>query len=538
MGRKIPMWQCLATVLFTIIALMYTLGILGKIFGEDTAWNCTYGEAHIALIAACLFAAAIAVLNGYKWAFLEIGILSSISRSLQPILILLTVGALISSWIASGAIPAMIYYGLMILKPSFFLTASCILCCIVSLSTGSSWTTAGTVGIALIGIGAGLGISVPMTAGAIVSGAYFGDKMSPLSDTTNLAPAMAGADLFEHIKHMLWTVTPSLIITLIVYTILGLNVSGEADMTIVTGIQDALHANFQINAVLLIPPATVILMVALKLPALPGLIGGVLISCVIGSFCQGIPLADWPALLHYGYSLDSVSDAFTQAAASVGEANPLNLLSWDSSDFAAAATSENFSSAVVGEYNTAILIDGRGGMNSMMGTILLIICAMCYGGIMDASGMLGTLTEALLKLAKNTGLLVTVTIFSCISMNIIAGDQYLSIVLPGRMFKEAFEDRKLAPKNLSRCLEDSATVTSNLVPWNTCGAAMRNFLGTPQWGAGGYAPYAILCYINPLISIFYGFTGISMEKISDEEYKKILKQRKQENEEALKSLEA
>ncbi|MGN0659804.1 MAG: Na+/H+ antiporter NhaC family protein, partial [Emergencia sp.] len=286
MGKKIPMWQCLVTILFTIIVLMYVLGILGMLFGD--AFACDYGEVHIALIVSAIFASIVAVANGYKWAFLEAGILASINRSMQAMLILMTVGSLIGSWVASGVVPAMIYYGLMILKPSIFLMASCLLCCIVSLATGSSWTTAGTIGIALIGVGTGLGISSAMTAGAIVSGAYFGDKMSPLSDTTNLAPAMAGATLFDHIKHMLWTVTPSLLIALVIYTILGLKSSGEADMGIVADMQAALKINFAINPAMLIPPLVVILIVALKLPALPGLMGGIVLGCIIGSIFQGI----------------------------------------------------------------------------------------------------------------------------------------------------------------------------------------------------------------------------------------------------------
>ena len=535
MGKKIPMWQCVVTILFTIIVLLYCLGILGKVFGN--AFSCDYGEVHIALIVSCSFASLVAVANGYKWSFLEAGILSSINRSMQAMLILLTVGSLIGAWISAGVVPAMIYYGLMILKPSIFLMASCILCGIISLSTGSSWTTAGTIGIALIGVGTGLGISIPMTAGAIVSGAYFGDKMSPLSDTTNLAPAMTGVALFDHIEHMLWTVTPSLLISLVIFMILGLQASGKADMAIVDDMQTALLANFKINPALLVPPLMVILIVALKLPALPGLMGGIVLGCIVGSIFQGIPLSDWPEILHYGYSVDHFSHVF-QAAADTLNMDPVSVLRMDNGDFATAASSEGFRSAVIGEYNIGALINEKGGMNSMMWTINLIICAMCFGGIMDASGMLGTLAGALLKLAKNTGILVTVTVFSCIFMNIIAGDQYLSLVLPGRMFREAYEDRKLAPKNLSRCLEDSGTLTSNLVPWNTCGATMSTFLGVSQWGAGGYGPYAILCWINPLVSIFYGFTGISMEKISDEEYEKILERRQKDNTDALQSMDA
>lgn len=535
MGKKIPMWQCAVTILLTLIILLYCLGILGRVFGDT--FNCNYGEVHIALIASCIFASLVAVANGYKWSFLEGGILTSINRSMQAMLILLTVGSLIGSWISAGVVPAMIYYGLMILKPSIFLMASCILCSIVSLSTGSSWTTAGTIGIALIGVGTGLGISIPMTAGAIVSGAYFGDKMSPLSDTTNLAPAMTGVSLFDHIEHMLWTVTPSLLITLVIFMILGLKASGNADMSVVEDMQHALLSNFNIHPALLIPPIMVILIVALKLPALPGLMGGIVLGCIVGSVFQGIPLADWPEILHYGYTVEHFSTAFQAAAHTLGM-DPVSVLGMEHGDFATAASNEGFHSIVIGEYNVGALINNKGGMHSMMWTINLIICAMCYGGVMDASGMLGTLAGALLKLAKNTGILVTVTIFSCIFMNIIAGDQYLSLVLPGRMFKEAYEDRRLAPKNLSRCLEDSGTLTSNLVPWNTCGATMSTFLGVSQWGAGGYGPYAFLCWINPLISIFYGFTGISMEKISDEEYEKILERRQKNSTEASKTLNA
>lgn len=535
MGRRIPMWQCLITLLFTIIALCYSLGIGGAIFGEDSIFYCGYGEVHIPLIVSAIFAAIVAIANGYKWAFLEAGILASINRSMQAMLILMTVGLLIGAWVAAGVVPGMIYYGLMILKPSIFLLASCLLCSIVSLATGSSWTTAGTIGIALIGVGTGLGIPVSMTAGAIVSGAYFGDKMSPLSDTTNLAPAMAGATLFDHIRHMIWTVTPSLLIACVIYTILGLRASGgEEGLNVVKDMQNVISTNFNINPALLIPPLVVIIIVALKLPAIPGLIGGVALGCIIGSIFQGIPLADWPSLLHYGFEVPEFSDAFNAASDLAGQP----LLDFGGDEFIAFADQSNLSSSVIAEYNVDKLLNGKGGMDSMMWTINLIICAMCYGGIMDASGMLGEIAMALLKIAKGTGMLVTVTVFSCLFMNIIAGDQYLSIVLPGRMYKEAFEDRKLAPKNLSRALEDSGTITSPLIPWNTCGATMSKFLGVPQWGPGGFAPYAFLNLVNPLVSIFYGFTGISMEKMTDEQYERILEAREKEKAESLKALEA
>lgn len=481
MGKKIPMWQIAIVMLFTIGTLVYSM------FFTD------YGELHIPLIASATFASIIAVANGYKWAFLEQGIIASINRSMQAMLILMTVGLLIGSWIAGGVVPAMIYYGLMILSPGIFLVAGCVICCIVSLATGSSWTTAGTIGIALIGVGSGLGIDPAMTAGAIVSGAYFGDKMSPLSDTTNLAPAIAGSNLFDHIRHMIWTVTPSLILALIIYAILGMgHASGQTDLSAVEVIQNGMTDNFNISPLLLLPPVVVILIVAFRLPAMPGLIGGALLGCIFGAIFQGVGLAEWPSILHYGFE------------SATGIESIDSLLS-------------------------------RGGMNSMLWTINLIITAMCFGGVMDASGMLASLAQGMLKLVRNTGSLVTVTIFSSIFMNIIAADQYLSIILPGRMYKEAFEDKRLAAKNLSRCLEDGGTVTSALVPWNTCGATMSTFLGVPT---AQYFKFAYLNMFNPLISIFYGFTGISMVKMTEEEYQAILERREEDRQAALRALEA
>ncbi|MBR4411218.1 MAG: sodium:proton antiporter, partial [Firmicutes bacterium] len=371
----------------------------------------------------------------------------------------------------------------------------CLLCCIVSLATGSSWSTAGTIGVALVGVGMGLGIDPAMTAGAIVSGAYFGDKMSPLSDTTNLAPAIAGSTLFDHIRHMIWTVTPSLLIALAAYLILGLNHSGEADMTYVEELMAGIASEFDVGVIYLIPPIFVIACVALKLPALPSLMGGVFLGVGCIALQGVIPADKWMYILNYGY-----------------ESNNANA-------------------------DVAYLLS-IGGMQSMMWTISLIISAMVFGGIVDCTGIMGTIADALLKVAKGTGGLVAVTIFSCVFVNIVCCDQYLAIILPGRMYKEAFEDMRLKPKNLSRCLEDAGTVTSNLVPWNTCGATMSSFLGQPQWGVGGYAPYAILCWLNPLVSIFYGFTGISMEKMTEEEYQRVLEDREAEKQAALKALEA
>jgi len=479
MGRKVPMWQVLLVMLAMLLLLFYEI-VKGS------------GDAHIALIVAAIIGAGVAVLNGWKWSYLEKGILAAIDRSMQAMLILMVVGLMIGAWISGGVVPAMIYYGLMILSPGVFLVAGCVLCCIVSLATGSSWTTAGTIGVALIGVGFGLGINPAMTAGAIVSGAYFGDKMSPLSDTTNLAPAIAGSNLFEHIRHMIYTTTPSLIIALILFAFLGMgHASKDVDMSTVANLMAGLQDEFYISPILLLPPVCVILMVVFKMPALPGLIGGTALGVVFMSV-QGVPTTDWGAVLNYGYeSVSEIPEIY-------------DLLT-------------------------------RGGMQSMMWTISLIMCAMTFGGIMDASEQLRTLAEALLKVAKSVGAVVTVTVLSCIIMNAIACDQYLAIILPGRMYKEAFEDHRLKHKNLSRCLEDAGTMTSSLFPWNTCGATMSTFLGVPTFS---YVPYAFLNLCNPIVSIFYGFTGITMHKMTEEEYQKVLEQRAADKELALKSLQA
>ena len=492
MGKKIPMWQCLI-VMVVLIALIYW----GVMIDTDA------GEAHVSLILAGAFAAIVAMLNGWKWNYMEQGILAAINRTMQAILILAVVGLMLGSWMAGGVVPSMMFYGIKVIAPSIFLFTACLLCSIVSLATGSSWSTAGSMGVALIGVGTALGFPTYMTAGAVVSGAYFGDKMSPLSDTTNLAPAVAGATLFDHVKHMIWTTGPSLVIALIVYLVLGFtnHGSGAADLHTIDEILAFIEANYNVSVLCLIPPLFVIVAVALKLPALPSLIGGVILGLPFFPM-QGQSLVSVPSILNYGVGVEIPEDA----------------------------------SDVVAELGSLLTSDG---MQGMMWTISLILCAMVFGGIVDCTGIMGSIAGALLKLARGTrGGLVTVTIISCIIVNALCSDQYLAIILPGRMYKEAFEDLRLAPKNLSRCLEDSGTITSNFIPWNTCGATMSKFLQCPQWGAGGYAPFAILNWLNPLVSIFYGFTGISMVKMTDEEYARILEEREAEKEAALKAMEA
>lgn len=429
---------------------------------------------HIPLILGGIFAATVAVVKlGYTWKEIEEGILASINTTMQAILILLIVGMLIGTWIISGVVPSMIYLGLNILSPGIFLVATTLICAIVSISTSSSWTTAGTIGIALLGIGSALGIPVQIIAGAIISGSYFGDKMSPLSDTTNLASAMTGTDLFDHIKHMLYTTIPALVISLILYGIIGMKYAGnQIDTAQIAGIQNALLVNYNtLSPFLLLVPASVLLLVILKVPTIPGLIFGTLLGGLVAIIFQGASIADVILVAKDGYVSTTGMDFVDQ------------LLS-------------------------------RGGLDSMLETVSLMLCALTTGGILEKTGMLEALAKAILKVAKGTFGLIAATIFTCIGTNLAVADQYLAIVIPGSMYKDAFIKRGLSSKNLSRALEDSATITSPLIPWNTCGAYMSATLGV---GSFAFLPYAFLNLLCPLISLFYAATGITISKLSEEE---------------------
>jgi NhaC family Na+:H+ antiporter len=460
MKKKATIGHALIPFAFIIVSLIVTMQFWG-------------GDPHLPILFSAVVAAIVAVtMLGFTWKELEDGIVETIKMAMSAILILMVIGMIIGTWILGGIVPTMIYYGLKILSPGIFLVAACLLCCIVSLATGSSWTTAGTVGIALIGVGVGLGMNPGIVAGAIISGAYFGDKMSPLSDTTNLAPAMAGSTLFEHIRHMIYTTGPSLIIALILYGIIGMRYAGnELDTTAINEILAGIEANFNISLILLLAPILVIAMVVLKVPALPGLIGGTLLGALFAFIFQGAGMTEIISSAHYGY----------ESATGV---------------------------TVIDDLLT------RGGLDSMMWTVSLILCAMSFGGVMETSGMLGAIAEFILQFAHGTGSLVLATIITIIAMNLMAGDQYLAIVIPGRMYRQIYADRGLHPKNLSRVLEDAGTLTSPLVPWNSCGLFMSGTLGVATLV---YLPYCFLNLINPLISIFYGFTGITMEKLPVEE---------------------
>lgn len=472
------------TILQTIIPISLLIGLLAcsvYLFGADSS----YGPNQIALILAAGMGIIIGIRNGFTWKELEAGIVHSISLSMGAILILLVVGSLIGTWILSGIVPTMIYYGLIILSPTFFYPLAAIICAIVALATGSSWTTASTIGIALIGIATALQLNLAITAGAIISGSYFGDKLSPLSDTTNLAPAIAGTDLITHIRHMLWTTLPSMAIAIILYLIIGLFTIKSGELVQLKPFLDAINGSFNVHWYLLIPPALVILMVIKKMPALPALLIGALLGGLFAVFFQQ------EAILKY------VADADLNRPVALLKGVWMAMFTEYRSETGHAALDELLS---------------RGGMSSMLNTIWLIVSAMMFGGVMEKTGILTRIANIVLGFANSTGKLVLSTLATCAGINVIAGDQYISIVIPGRMYRAEFEKRRLHPKNLSRCLEDSGTLTSPLIPWNTCGAFMAAALGVPTYL---YLPFAFLNLLNPPISIFYGFTGFSMDKIKD-----------------------
>jgi NhaC family Na+:H+ antiporter len=453
------------------------------LFGDDSS----YGPNQIALILAAAVAAVLGLRQGFRWRELEAGIVHGISLAMGAILILLVVGSLIGTWILAGIVPTMIYYGLELLSPSIFFPSACILCGLVSIATGSSWTTAGTVGVALIGIATAQDLNLGLAAGAVISGAYFGDKMSPLSDTTNLAPAMAGTDLFTHIRHMLWTTVPSITIALVLFTAIGMATTAPQDTAAVAAIRDALGAQFNIGLHLLLPVALVLWLVVRRVPALPSLLIGALVGCLFAvvfqqagvlRFADAPDLPAWAGLikgawmaLFDGFSLSSGNEALD------------DLLS-------------------------------RGGMSSMLSTVWLIVSAMTFGAVMETTGMLARIAEAILGAVRGTGSLIVATLGTAIGMNIIASDQYIAIVLPGRMYRAEYARRGLDPKNLSRALEDAGTITSPLVPWNTCGAFMATTLGVATFA---YLPYAFFNLINPFVAAAYGMTGVSIAKIEPSE---------------------
>lgn len=471
----------LLMALLPVFILMILLTINVYVYGDDSS----YGPNQMALVVGGIVAALIGVFHlKMSYSVIEKKAMDSVGVSLQAVMILLVVGSLIGVWILNGVVPAMIYYGIKLINPAVFLPVSLLICSVVSLATGSSWSTVGTVGIALMGIGHTLGIPEGMVGGAIVSGAYFGDKMSPLSDTTNLAPAMAGSSLFEHIRHMTYTSGPSIIITFIIFSILGFFYSGESISTNeIETILSLLETNFNITAWLFLLPALVFFLVKKKLPALPALA----IGTIVGSLFVLIFQQDLLIKLSGGeFSfLDSykviLKTSYAGFVSDTGDKVVDKLLS-------------------------------RGGMSSMLNTVWLILTAMIFGGLMEVTGLLKVIAESILKGVRGVTSLVAATVGTSFLLNLTTSDQFIAIVVTGRMFKQSYKDHNLAPKNLSRAVEDGATVTSVLIPWNTCGAYFSGVLGIATMT---YAPFAFFNILSPFISVLVAASGKSMERLEE-----------------------
>ncbi len=451
-----------ALLIFTILIVI--MGVAIVVYEADP---------HIPMLMGTALAAIMAMYLGYSWKEIEDSMIVGITRALQSVMILAVIGVLIGTWVLAGVVPSMIYYGLQVIHPKIFLFATVLITSVTSIATGSSWGTAGTIGIALMGVSEGLGIPAPMTAGAIISGAYFGDKMSPLSDTTNLAPAMAGTDVFTHVKFQATTNIITYILTLIIFLGLGFVYGdGNASLGGISQIINGLDANFNISLWLLIPPVVVIVAVGMKMPALPGIFLGAILGMLFAAIFQGASLGDVIEASMYGF----IPDTGVEAIDSLLEA---------------------------------------GGLEGMMYSISLTIIAMMFGGIMESTGQLEVIVGSIVDKVKTTGGLIALTMGTGIFSNLTMPEQYISIVIPGRMYAETYRKRHIHPKTLSLTLETGGTLTSALIPWNTCGAFMYSVLGV---SALQYAPWAILNYSTVILVLILGFAGSRnvIRKISDD----------------------
>lgn len=468
-------FQALVPIIFLVILLSINVSI----FGDDSL----SGSIQIVLILSSAVASIIAFNLGFSWLDIQKGIIKSINSSLPSILILFLVGSLAGSWLLSGVVPAFIYYGIQILNAKIFLFAACVICIVVSMATGSSWTTSATIGIALIGIGRALEISDGLVAGAILSGAYFGDKMSPLSDTTNLAPAMAGSDLISHIKYLSLTTVPSIIISLVIFIVLGFNISDSIGLNNAEIISSAIKEKFYISPVLFIVPLTVIILIYNKIKAVPALFVGVILGSVFALIFQSGLVVD-------------VSNSETISSKALFSGTMISLYG---------SISINTSNPLV----TDLL--SSSGMFGMLDTIWLVICAMIFGGVMEKAGFLKQITSIILNKIKSSGSLISSTAGTCIFFNLTASDQYLSIVVPGKMYSSIYKEKGLAPENLSRTLEDGGTVTSVLVPWNTCGAYHASVLNVATLT---YLPFCFFNLISPIMTILFAYLKIKIKRIA------------------------
>lgn len=457
--KEINVWYALLTLAVMIGTMLYTVVKLQQ-------------APHIPLLIGTSVAIIITLCHGYKWDEVEEMMYKGIRHALPAVVIIMLVGLIIGAWIGSGVVSAMIYYGLKLISPTYFLSVVVIICGIVALAIGSSWSTMATVGVASMGIGISMGLSPGMVAGAVISGAYFGDKMSPLSDTTNLASGLTNVDLFEHIRHMFFTTIPGLIISLIVFFILGqMYGSDHLNQSRIDSIMNAIDQSFIITPWLLLVPLIVIVIVALKVPAIPAIVIGIVLGFLTQIFFQGDTLLEAVKALQTGYKLESGNKIIDE-------------------------------------------LFNRGGLESMFYTISLTLVAMTFGGLLEYSGMLKAMINIVLRVAKNTGSLIASVIVSCIGTNVTCSEQYISIIVPARMYVSTFIDHDLHPKNLSRALEDGGTLTSVFVPWNTCGVFIASTLSV---SVSQYAPFAILNFVVPIISLIYGYTGFKVIKLSQSE---------------------
>jgi NhaC family Na+:H+ antiporter len=466
-----------ASIPVIVLIILLTLGV--TYFGD----NSSYGPNQIALLIAMGVAIVIGIKNGHNWEGLEKAITKGISLSLGAVLILLAVGSLIGTWLLSGTVPTMIYYGLMILDPSWFYAAACIMCAIVSMSIGSSWTTAATIGVALIGIAQGLGLSPAITAGAVISGAYFGDKISPLSETTNLAPAIAGSELFAHIRYMFWTTMPSISTALVLFLFLGFTETSGANDQSIDLLSKQLAEQFNLSLFNLMPLFILLALAIKKVPAFP--------AVAIGALIGGL----WAVIFQQELILRLAN----------GETNALTaniMVVWTAF----------FDGVSIETGNPGLndLLSG-GGMSSMLNTVWLIMCALSFGAVLEYLGMLKKFVDVILASAKSTGSLIASTVATCIGTNILTADQYMAIVMPGRMYKEEYKRRGLDPLVLSRTLEDAATITSPLIPWNTCAVYMSGVLLVSPLD---YMFYCFFNCINPILAVIYGFIGFNIKKLA------------------------
>lgn len=474
MKRESSLFEAIIPLIVLIILLSFNV-----LFFEDTL----AGSNQVALLLAASIASIIAYRLGYTWEAIHKKIVSTIGSAMPSMLILLLIGSLAGTWMISGIVPAMIYYGLDIISPKLFLFTAVIVSAIVSLATGSSWSTVATIGVALLGIGKAIGINEAVVAGAIISGAYFGDKMSPLSDTTNLAPAMAGTDLFTHIRYMAYTTIPTISLTLLIFLFIGFNTDFASTIIDVADVKIAISGTFSTSPLLFLVPAILFTIIIMKVPPLPALMIGTLLGAAAAVIFQ-------PQIIR----------AISGDLENYWKASYITVMQSMFGDIS--LTTEN------SDVNDLL---STSGMRGMLDTIWLILSAMVFGGVMEAAGLLKRITKPIVKMAKSTGGLVASTAATCVFFNITASDQYIALVVPGRMFRKTFEDKGLKPEVLSRTLEDSGTVTSVLIPWNTCGATQSRVLGVSTFD---YLPYAFFNIISPFMTILFAYLNIKIRRIA------------------------